>query len=233
MSRLGWRSIVSVGDQEYIGDGRVSMEAAMFSATRVALKNLGLPYETHIGNKVVQSNLEQFCKVRKLVPEYTFEACPIIPQQKCRKQQPSLTCLFSAAVTIGRERFVGSATFEIEQAMADAAREALRQIGQHQRVVAPGKGEVLKELRSFCKLQGLGQPAYSVYFGSSIPDKEPIGCVQERQRMHGGKRVLQDVNNVTRRFYKAKRGYNVSGLNYCIQANAHTQSPAVCTYKTA
>lgn len=54
--------------------------------------------------------------------------------------------------------------------MADAARGALRQMGCLQ-VVGPGKLQVLEELQSLCELQELGQPAYSVCFGSSVPDK--------------------------------------------------------------
>ena len=55
MSWSGWRSIVSVGDQTFTGDGRVYREGAMFSATRAALKELGLPCAVQISNEKAQS----------------------------------------------------------------------------------------------------------------------------------------------------------------------------------
>ena len=164
---------VSVGGKNYTGDGRVSMQGAMFSATRAALKALGLRYEVHISNATVQSDLERFCETMQWnQPKYTFEPCRFDPQREGRRQQQCLRGLFSVAVSIGKDRFVGNPTFDAEQGMVDVSLKALKEIGYDQRII--GNEQVFQELLSFCQLQGLGKPTYSVYIGNSIPDREPI-----------------------------------------------------------
>ena len=180
---------VSVGGKNYTGDGRVSMQGAMFSATRAALKALGLRYEVHISNATVQSDLERFCETMQWnQPKYTFEPCRFDPQREGRRQQQCLRGLFSVAVSIGKDRFVGNPTFDAEQGMVDVSLKALKEIGYDQRII--GNEQVFQELLSFCQLQGLGKPTYSVYIGNSIPDRVPIvpahesQCVQVNGRLH-------------------------------------------------
>lgn len=283
MSRVRYRSIVSVGSQDYVGDGRVSVEGAMFSAIRAALKALGLPYEDHISNADVRSNLEQYCHAQQWsIPMHSIECFTYVPERNIRRQKPAQPSQISAEVRVGGECFKGKATFGADQAKASAAREALRQKGKQCQIV--GSEDVCKELLRFCQFRGLGNPTYTLCFGSSAPDKVPIAFVPERQCMLGYRRecsvgllpgedgpvggrrdrincsseeqiekgigfcqnedcdalskhfycdwrVLRDVNNAPRRYYKAKQNFNATPQAVGVRANAPTQMPLGRTCK--
>ena len=68
-------------------------------------------------------------------------------------------------MNVGAERFLGEATYGIEPARAAAAREALDRKGQSSSLRS--SNDPIKALLRFCRTQGLSEPDYFLYFGSS------------------------------------------------------------------
>ena len=174
MPRSGWRSTVRLGGKSYTGDGRSTPENAMPAAARAALEALGQPFKSQeLSNSQAEDALVRYCQQRCWdPPSYSIDRCMYTPQHTGGgggRRKPVQIRLKCAEVKIGEQWFAGEGSYGIEDAKAAAARCALKEMGQAS--VGLSNEQVLVSLIRFCTSQGLGEPVYTLYSGSSVPQR--------------------------------------------------------------
>ena len=193
MSQRGWQSTVTVGGEEYTGDGRGDREKTVFAAARAALKALGLPYDWSgpggRSNKQAMDDLERYCRENKLCPPSYGppKPCRYTPQPGGggRRRKPPQQFMYIAELNVGLDRsFFGKPATGMKNAAVEAAREALMHLKPGSSVPANSDIEELEHFFVSLKLSK-EQPEFSFYSASddvSLEVKNDISLLDDVQK---------------------------------------------------